>query len=64
MASPLSMSMVLLLSRRERGAWAASVLGMAVGLGGVRRVMLLGDWSTWELMLYYPVKALWTGMSC
>lgn len=43
-------------------SWAASYVGMlAGGAAMVAGLMWLTE-STWTLMLYYPVKALWTGM--
>ena len=35
---------------------------MAGGVVALTAYLLLATGSTWELMLYYPVKAMWTGI--
>lgn len=43
-------------------AWAASAFGSVVAGAAVVVILFRLTGSTWELMLYYPVKALWTAM--
>ncbi len=48
--------------RRGQRGWAAMATGMLIsGIGVVALLMHLTG-SSWDLMLYYPVKALWTAM--
>ena len=60
----LALSVIGAVAGMRRGArhWGASALGMAVGVVALTAYLLLATRSTWELMLYYPVKAMWTGI--
>ena len=58
----LALALVTVCSAWLRGRKAWSVVVSATLLGSVALVVGLVVWtgSTWELMRYYPVKALWT----
>ena len=43
-------------------SWSASYLGMIVGAVIMMLLLLWLTGSSWELMRYYPAKALWTAM--
>jgi hypothetical protein len=42
--------------------WAASFAGLSAGLVGTVAFLMHLTGSGWDLMMYYPVKALWTGL--
>lgn len=44
------------------GSWAVSYAGMLVGGIVMMVVVMRVSGSTWDRMLYYPSKALWTGL--
>jgi hypothetical protein len=46
--------------RRGLTLWSWTALGMVASGVGLVAVLMRVTGSTWELMLYYPVKALWT----
>ena len=48
--------------RRGRPGWSMTSLGLVVGTLGMTAYLVLATGSGWELMLYYPVKAMWTAM--
>jgi hypothetical protein len=48
--------------RRGRLGWSMTSLGLVVGTLGMTAYLVLATGSTWDLMLYYPVKAMWTAM--
>ena len=48
--------------RRGATQWGASAFGMVAGIVALTAYLLRTTGSSWELMLYYPVKAMWTGM--
>ena len=60
----LGLSMLGAVVGLRRGArqWGASALGMAGGVVALTAYLLLATGSTWELILYYPAKAMWSGM--
>lgn len=58
----LGIAVVVGASRAGQVAWAMSSLGAIVGCVGVTAYLLRSTGSSWDLMLYYPVKALWTAI--
>lgn len=58
----LSVSAAVAVFREGARTWAVSAAGMLLGVVGLTAYLLRVTGSTWELMLYYPVKALWTGI--
>lgn len=61
-AIAISLWLAWIAFRRGQRGWAAMATGMLVsGIGLVVLLMHLTG-SSWDLMLYYPVKALWTAM--
>jgi hypothetical protein len=48
--------------RRGSRAWAMTSVGLVGGAVGMTAFLVRTTGSTWELMLYYPVKAMWTSL--
>lgn len=46
--------------RRGLAAWSWTALGMLISGVGLVAVLMRVTGSAWDLMLYYPVKALWS----
>ena len=42
--------------------WSLSATGLVAGVVLVTSYLFFASGSSWELMKYYPVKAMWTGM--
>lgn len=49
-------------ARKGARQWGMSALAMSTGVVALTAYLLLASGSTWDLMLYYPVKAMWTGI--
>lgn len=52
----------VLLWRNDSRALSLCIVGALTGLAGQTMWLLGESGSTWDLPLYYPAKALWTGM--
>ena len=59
-----AVSLLTTMTAFQRGlrSWSLSALGFMVMSAATVGWLLHATGSSWELMLYYPVKALWTAM--
>ena len=60
LAGGLALITVVLAQMAGRRLWAAAAVGMLVAGIGLTIGLIIVTGSSWELMLYYPVKTLWT----